>query len=507
MSAELERASTLSEPEAPVGLAKVRQIATGILATMLYVIAVGGAGMALPKMQGAFSAAPDQIAWIVIAFIVASSMTNACAGWLSDRLGRRRLFLTCIAGFTVSTAACGFAQSLEAAVLARVLQGAFGAPLSPLGQSIAIDAWPRRRQTLGTSIWSMGALWSSLISPLAGGYLAEYQGWPWVFLMSVPLGVLTFAVGWFGIPPGSGRARVYLDWVGFLTLIASIGAFMYGLSRGERLDWFASGQIIGAAVIAVLAFYAFVVHVSTTPRPFVPLELFSDRNYTLALVFMFVYALYNYLPLFVLPIVLTGVMNLTLPVIGMLLATRPFGTFTGMLLIAPVADRIDTRILLLVGFTALMVPMWMMARWGIDPSWTGIVFAMFLQGFGSGIPYVGISAMAFSTLPTHLRSQGMSLMHLINNLGVAIGTTAVFSLLTREMQMSRSALSEFANPFNEALQQGTGHLHLGQTGDLAAFSVEIGRQAMMIAFNSTSQIAAYAGLVVLPLLLIARVRR
>jgi DHA2 family multidrug resistance protein len=497
------------EPEAPRGLAKGLQIAAGVLATQLYVIAISGSGMALPQMQGAFSAAPDQIAWIVTAFIVASAMTNACAGWLGDRIGRRRLFLICIAGFTGASAACGFSESLETAVLARILQGGFGAPLTPLGQAISVDAWPRRRQALGTSVWSMGALWGSFIAPLAGGYLAESEGWPWVFLMSVPLGVLTFIVAWIAAPRNEGRARVHLDWMGFVTLILSIGALMYGLSRGERLDWFASGEIIAAAAIAVLASYVFIIHMSTTRRPFVPLDLFADRNYALALVFMFIYALYNYLPLFVLPIVMTGVMGLTLPVIGALLATRSFGTFTSMLVIVPVADRVDTRILLLVGFTALMAPMWMMARWGIDPSWAGIIVAMFLQGFGSGMPYVGISAMAFATLPTNLRTQGMSLMHLINNLGVAIGTTIVFSLLTREIQISRSALSQFASPYNEALQYGAARsaVHLDQAGGLAAFNAEIGRQAMMVAFNSTFQIVAYAGLVVLPLLLIARVRR
>jgi len=207
--------------------------------------------------------------------------------------------------------------------------------------------------------------------------------------------------------------------------------------------------------------------------------------------------------------VMTGVMGLTLPVIGALLASRSFGTFTSMLVIVPVADRVDTRILLLVGFTALFAPLWMMAHWGIDPSWTGIIVAMFLQGFGSGMPYIGISAMAFSTLPTNLRTQGMGLMHLINNLGVAIGTTIVFSLLTREIQISHSALSQFASPYNEALQYGAARsaIHLDQAGGLAAFNAEIGRQAMMVAFNSTFQIVAYAGLVVLPLLLIARVRR
>ena len=497
------------EPEAPTGIAKAAQIAGGTLGTVLYVIAITGAGMALPHMQGAFSAAPDQIAWVVTGFIVAAAMTNACAGWLANRIGRRRLFLICIAGFTASSAACGLAESLETAVLARMFQGAFGAPLSPLGQAIAVDAWPRRSQAKGTTVWSMGALWGGFVAPLAGGFLTEYQGWPWVFLMVVPLGIVTFFVAWYAVPEGGERSRAHMDWTGFLTLVLSIGAFMYGLSRGERLDWFASGEIVAAMTLASLAFYLFVIRMATARRPFMPLGLFADRNYTVAMLFMFVYSLNNYLPLFVLPIVMTGVMNLTLPVIGMLLATRSFGAFASMLVVMPLADRVDGRVWLIVGFTALMAPVWMMSRWGVDPSWTGIVLAMFLQGFGSAMPYIGISAMAFATLPGELRTQGMSLMHLINNLGVAIAAAAVFSLLTREIQSSHSVLRQFVGPYNEALHSGVGRgqIDLGRASDLAALGAEVGRQAMMIAFNSTFQIIAYAGLVVLPLMLFARVRR
>lgn len=501
--------STIDEPAPPAGIAKVLQITTGVLCTHLYLIAMSGASMALPHMQGAFSAGPDQIAWVITAFIVTVAMTNACAGWLTDHLGRRRLLLVCVAGFTAASALCGLTESLETAVLARVLQGMFCAPLAPLGQAIAVDAWPRRQQATGTSVWSMGALWGSFFAPLVGGYMAENHGWQWVFFMAVPVGLLTFVTGWFAVPARAARGRTRLDWLGFFTLVLSIGSLMFGLSRGERVDWFASGQIIAAASIAALAFYIFSIRMMTARHPFIPLKLFSDRNYFIGLLFIFIYALYNYLPIFLLPIVMTSVMGLTLPVIGALIATRSIGSFAGMLIVMPLADRVDMRVWLFFGFATLMAPIWMMARWGIDPSWTGILLAMFLHGFGSSMPYIGISATAFATLPVELRTQGMSLFHLTNNLGIAIGTTAIFSLLAREMQTSYSVLAQFVSPYNEAMHTGSARnmIDLDNAHGLASVGAEISRQATMVAFNSTLQIAAYVGLVILPLLFFARVRR
>ncbi|MGE0095180.1 MAG: DHA2 family efflux MFS transporter permease subunit [Alphaproteobacteria bacterium] len=500
--------SLLQEPAAPTGIAKALQVTTGVFCTHLYLLAMSGASMALPHMQGAFSAGPDQIAWVVTAFIVTVAMTNACAGWLTDHLGRRRLLLICVVGFTLSSVLVGLTESLEAAVLARVLQGMFCAPLAPLGQAIAVDAWPRDRQAMATSVWSMGALWGSFIAPLAGGYLAENLGWQWVFYMPVPIGILTFITGWLSVHERAERGHSYLDWLGFFTLVLSIGSLMYGLSRGERLDWFASGEIIAAACIALLASYVFVARMMMARRPFIPMSLFKDRNYTIALLFIFIYGNYNYLPIFVLPIILTSVMGLTLPVVGALIAVRSLGSFASMLIVAPLSDRVNMRVWLIAGFLTLMAPFWMMARWGIDPSWSAIIIAMFLHGFGSSMPYIGISAAAFATLPVELRSQGMSLLHLTNNMGVAIGTTAIFALLAREMQTSYSALVQFVSPYNEAMHAGTARnmLHLDNVHGLASMGAEVSRQATMVAFNSTLQIAAYLGLIILPLLFFARVR-
>ena len=493
----------------PTGLRRWLMMASGIAGTLIYVFAVSVTGMALPHMQGAFSAAPDQIAWVVTSLIVASTLSIACAGWLSTRFGRRRVYLVCIVGFTLSSALAGMADNLGSEVIARTLQGLFGAPLMPLGQVIAVDSFPRERQGFATSIWAMGTLWGTFLGPFTGGYIVEYLGWPWVFYVIVPLGALSWLCSWVALPESEREPERRLDWVGFVAFSVAIGALTLMLNRGERLDWFDSNEIVLSAIVTAGAFYIFVVHSLTTHRPFLDTGLLTDRTYVLALLLAFIYGIYNFLPLFVLPLLLTDVMGYPLPTIGLLLSTRTIGVIFGILVIAKLVDRFDPRLVILAGFISLVVPQWAMSTWNQNVGWWDISWAMVLQGLGSGVPWIAISAVAFTTLPARLRTEGMTFLHLINNLGVAIGAALMFNLVARYRQASHEELTAHVSPFNETFRAASpGQAwDLAEPGDLAALSAEIGRQATMIAFNNAFYVTALIGLAALPLIALLRVKR
>ena len=200
------------------GLQRWMILASGVGGSLIIVMGLSGAGIALPHMQGAFSAAPDQIAWVLTSFIVSSTLTMACSGWLSDRFGRRRIYLLSIAGFTIASALCGIADTLAEEVLYRTLQGAFGGPLLPLGQVIAVDPFPREKQGFATSMWGMGAMWGTVFGSLSGGYLVDHLSWSWVFFINVPLGAVAFLCAWAYVPETVQSRGRPLDWMGFVAL-------------------------------------------------------------------------------------------------------------------------------------------------------------------------------------------------------------------------------------------------------------------------------------------------
>jgi DHA2 family multidrug resistance protein len=501
--------ATAPKPGPQTGLARAMAVLAGMAGTFVYVMAISGAGMVLPHMQGAFSSTPDEIAWVVTSFVVASAVSNSVSGWVSGRIGRRPMHLICTVGFTVVSGLVGLAHSLEMAVLLRILQGAFGAPLVPLGQAIVVDAFPPTRRGMASTIWGMGGLWGGFVGPLAAGYIIDLADWPLVFFVTVPIGIATFLLSWLYVPNADRASARPMDWLGFATLSIAVASFMLMISRGNRLDWFESTETIATAALAVTLLYVFIVHSSTTELPFLPRRLLKNRNYSVSLVLMFFYGIYNYLPVFVLPLILSKVMGYSLSLIGLLLAMRALGTLAGLIVISRVIDKVDVRVFILVGFAFLILPQWMMGHWGVDLGWSTVLWVMMLQGVGSGIPFMGISALANATIPGSLRTEAISLFHLVNNLGVAVGAALIFALLAHNLQESTSLLTQLVSPLNEVFRLSVPHgmVDLGDRGDVAALSAEIRRQATMVAFNNAMLLSAVAGLIVLPILLIAKVRR
>ena len=164
-----------------------------MLATIMQVLDTTIANVALPHMQGNLSATQDQITWVLTSYIVASAIMTLPTGWLAGRYGNRRVFLVSTAGFTVTSALCGMATNIEAMVLFRILQGCFGAALVPLAQATLLDINPREKHGSAMALWGVGVMIGPILGPTLGGYLTEYYSWRWVFLINLPLGVITFA--------------------------------------------------------------------------------------------------------------------------------------------------------------------------------------------------------------------------------------------------------------------------------------------------------------------------
>ena len=204
---------------------------TCTLVTTLYATAMTIANVSLPQIQGALSAGPDQVAWVVTANLIATAVTIPLAGWMSNRFGRRRVMIFGVAGFAVSTLLCGLSSSLEALILWRVFQSAFCSPLAAVAQSVVIDEFPGEQRPRAVAIFMMGVGIAPTIAPLLGGYVCEILSWSWVFYIMLPIAILAF----FGLfifvrPDLPKKDRAELDWIGFLSLVAMISSIQLVLA-------------------------------------------------------------------------------------------------------------------------------------------------------------------------------------------------------------------------------------------------------------------------------------
>ncbi len=476
-----------------------------MLATIMQALDTTIANVALPYMQGNLAATQDQINWVLTSYIVAAAIMTPVTGFLAARLGRKRLFLIAVAGFTISSVLCGIAQSLPQMVLFRLAQGVFGAPLVPMSQSVLLDSYPKEKHGSAMAMWGVGVMVGPILGPTLGGWLTEYYNWRWVFYINVPIGILTF-LGLSGFLSETKRQSLSFDWLGFATLSIAVGALQLFLDRGEQLDWFGSREIIAELTISVLAFYMFIVHTFTTERPFIDPRIFKDRNFVVGLFFIFVVGIILLASLALLTPYLQNLMNYPVLTAGMVLAPRGIGTMVAMMFIGRIINRVDPRLLVLFGLSLTVAVLYEMTGFTPDVSRFTLLRTGIEQGIGLGFLFVPLSTITFATLTPEFRTQGTALFSLMRNLGSSIGISVVIFLLTRNTQAVHSQLVENVTPFNHALHMAAvPHVwNLATALGRAALDAEITRQAAIIAYVDDYKFMMLIALAAMPIVFLLR---
>lgn len=479
-----EAATVATVPTAVTGRG-ILIVLCSTLGTAAYSFTWNSVGVALPHMKGAFSATTDQITWVMIAFVIGSAMTTASVGWFAAHFGRKRVYLVAVLGYTATLVGCGAATSLGEEVGWRFVQGIFGAVLIPVGQTIAVSAFPPERYSQASALWALGFVSANVIAPALAGFLIDTYSWPWIFYVTIPIGLAIFIATWF-LVPDQGREEKRLDWIGFTTLILGVAVLQLMLARGERLDWFESTEIVVEALVAGLLLYVFLVNTLMARQPFIERGLFADRDLVLGIVFIFLIGAALFLPLLLLPLLLQQIGGYPAIETGYLLLPRGLGSILGLVVIARLRDRIDPRIILCFGLTLTAYSTWYMSQWTVEVRPSDVVFASFLHGTAAGAVWAPLNTLTLSRLGSRLRDQGFALFYLSFDMGNAIGTAMVIGMHARHGQINRAVLGERITPFHG--QAGSREFDelwsLSDPAGLAALAEEVTRQANMIAYNN-----------------------
>ena len=478
-----------------------------MLATFMQGVDTTIANVALPHMQGSFSAAQDQIAWVVTSYIVAAAIMTPLTGWLAGRFGIKYVFLISVAGFTLSSALCGVATSLAQMVIYRLLQGICGAALVPLSQSVLLQINPPDRHARAMSVWGMGVILGPIIGPALGGWLTDQYNWRWVFFINVPVGVLA-AVGILIFIRETRRAhREPFDFFGFITLSVAIGALQMFLDRGELKDWFGSTEIWVEATVAGLALYLFVVHTATaTDRSFLNRDLLRDANCTVGTILMFLVAIPLFGTMVLLPTMLQDLLNYPVLTTGLVLVPRGLGTMAAMLVVGRLIGRVDTRLTIMAGLALTALALWQMTGFSLAMGMGPVIFTGLLQGFGLGLVFTPLSIATFSTLPRQILTQGTAIFSLTRNIGSSVGIAIVEALLVENTQTVHSRLVEQLRPDNPVARAPhmVAPFSLTDPSGIAALNAEATRQAAMVAYIDDFMLMTVIVVVGLPLLLLLR---
>ena len=475
-----------------------------LLAAMMQTLDTTIVNVALPYLQGSVAASQDQITWVLTSYITAAAIMTPPTGFLVGRFGLKRVFVISTLGFTLASMLCGMAELLAQIVVFRMVQGAFGAAMIPLSQTVLLTIYPKERQGFAMALFGIGVVVGPVLGPVLGGWLTEDYTWRYVFYINGPLGILAF-LGMMAFLPDSPRGGSQkFDWFGFGTLSLAIGALQILLDRGEIQDWFGSSEIVIEALVAGSAFYLFLVHTFTTERPFMRPALFRDRNFTAGVIFSVVAFITLYASLALQPPYLQDLMNYPVLTAGLVMGPRGVGTMVATMVVGRFVGKVDTRVLLAIGLALSAWSFYIMTGWTPDVSEQDIIVVGLAQGAGFGVLFVPMSAVTLSTLAPEDRADGASVFSLSRSLGSSVGISAFTALLTTNTEISHADISAHVTAVNRAFDDPivTQFLSPFTAAGRAALDALVTQQAQVIAYIDDYKLLLIATLALFALLAI-----
>jgi MFS transporter, DHA2 family, multidrug resistance protein len=480
-------------------------LVTVMLSNTIYSGSVLISSALLPQLQGALSATQDEISWVMTFNIVATAVATPATGWLSDRFGQRSVMIWSALSFSLATFMCGASNSLEELIFWRIVQGAAGAPLVPLGQTVLFDSFPRRQHSTVISVYGMANMVGPSLGPMFAGQIAETFGWRWGFWMILPVAVAAVIGCWSALPREERKVKAHLDWLGFISLSSGIAAAQLVFSRGQRLDWFDSPEIVLASIGAGLMLYFFCVHSLTSDRPFVRLRLLTDRNYALGLGLVTLFGMLNFAIIVLLPPLLQQHAGYPESAIGEIIGWRGLGSAIGFLLAMPMG-RLDPRISLSFGALLQMATgLWLMS-FDLNVDMTTLLLCNTLQGLSIGVSWVPLTVITFWTLSPKYRAEAMSMFHLLRNFGSSLFISVAVAEIVRSQSANYARMVEAISPYNRVLELPwvMGAWSVDSTAGLARLASEIARQSILIGYTNAWLLYTLAAAAWLPLCMLAR---
>jgi MFS transporter, DHA2 family, multidrug resistance protein len=476
---------------------------TCTLVTTLYATTITIANVSLPQIQGALSASPDQVAWVVTSNLIATAVTIPLAGWISARFGRRRSMIWGVVGFGAATLMCGLSTSLAELVFWRVVQSAFGSPLTPIAQSVVIDEFTGDKRARATAIFTTGVSIVPTIAPMIGGYVSEEISWRWVFFILIPVAVIALAGVLMFIKPDPPRGdRPKLDWIGFLSLSAAIACVQLMLDRGEREDWWDSFEIILEGAGALLFAWIFLTHSLTRDRPFLDPRLLLERNFALGIGIATIFGMLFVTPMVLMPAMLQQLRDVPEFAVGVLIAVRGIGTVISQILMIAFASRFDPRLLFAFGFGTHTYAGLQMASFDMNVSFSEIAWTLIIQGFGVGCLWVPMTLVTFSNFDPRRSAEGMALFHFVRSVASSFYISASFVVVFHSQKINYSELVQWINPFAERLSLGSvmGGFSTESTAGLVGVAGEVMRQATNIGYVNVFNLFLWTSLLAYPLI-------
>lgn len=484
-------------------------------AAFMFVLDGTIANVALPQMAGSFSSSNDEATWILTSYLIASGIVVPSVDWFSKFFGRKQFFIACILIFTAASLFCGMSTSLDMMILARILQGVGGGALLPVAQAILLEAFPIEKRALAMSIFGFGVVVAPVIGPILGGWLTDNWSWNWIFFINIPFGIfaaITSKLWIFDPPYAQKQADAKIDYVGFFFLILWLVTFQVFLDKGNNADWFGSEWICWTFGISMVAMVLFVYSQIVHKNSIIDLSVFKDKSFVLGTLILVIVNMVLYASTTIMPLFLQNLMGYNAFWSGYSLMPRGFGSVLSIFIYSLTNRMIDFRIFTLVGILGLGISGLMFGFLNLEFSMINIIIPNFIFGFSIGLTMTVLTTASMETISNAQMTNASGVQNLLKNLGAAIGTSLVSTMVSRYSQAFQHNLVEFLNPQNSVYMEKLSAL----TSYLCQFDVfsvaqakaqgmlynELFQQSTLCAYMETFRVWGLIAFLCLPLLIL-----
>ena len=485
-----------------------------MVAAFMFVLDETIANVALPYMAGSFSVSRQESTWVLTSYLIASGIVIPSVDFFCKLIGRKNFIILSIIIFTVASFLCGIATSLPMMVITRIIQGFGGGALLPLSQAITLELFRIEKRAQSMALFGLVVVIAPIIGPVLGGWITTNWSWPYIYFINIPVGIFAvyLAKEFIEDPPYARKQKeVKIDAAGFFTLTCWLTCMQIVLDKGNDADWFGSTWVCWLSFFAaVFAIWFFYIQI-TKKDSLIDIKVFKDANFFLGTVVQVVMQGVLLASLAILPQFLQGLMGYDAYLSGLAMMPRGMGALTTVIFIGTIGSKINNKILVITGLTLLSISGFMLCELNLHIAPVNIEIPNFIMGVGMAMSMIPIITLSTATLTNEQMTNASGVQNLLKNLGGAIGTSIVTTLISRKAQVHQSFLVDNLTTLNdnflERLQayqatfsSMTDHISANHMAQNLLYNQML-QQANMGAFRDTFEACAVACLVIIPLVL------
>ena len=450
------------------------------LANFIVLLDTTIANVSVPNIAGGLGVSANEGTWVITSYSVAEAITVPLTGWLSQRFGAVRVFVTAMALFGVFSALCGLSPSLNVLVVFRVFQGLSGGPMIPLSQTLLLRTFPKSQSSQAMGLWSMTTVVAPIAGPILGGTICDNINWSWIFFINVPVALVSAFLSWRVLGRFKDKlVKLPIDMVGLGLMVLWIAALQIMLDKGEDADWFNSPFIVSLLIVALVGFAAFLIWELTETNPIINLRVFKSRSYTICLCVLCLCFGAYFAATVILPLWLQTNLGYTATWAGY--AVAPSGLFAIVMspIVARLMGRVDSRLLIFIGVMGLAGTMVWRSQFTSNINFGQIILPQLVQGVFVIFFFVPLFSLALSTLKPADLAGGAGVMAFARTMAGAFATSLSTTAWTNGARAGRVQLLNQGDTAH-AVQTLT-HAGLSQGQALRQFEGMVQGQAVMLA--------------------------